>query len=211
MSKYHPLSTQLSFIKRTVGLGLAFAALTWLGGCAHPIVITPQLQMLETKSGPISTKNAGYFIAKSDREKQVITPGGGGDKVSYYPYKELEPALYKALTGVFNRVYTLESLDNKDYIAKQNIKFIFVPQIETASSSTGILTWPPTDFIVSIDCSAMDESGKILWKTKVNESGHAEYQEFLGDFALSAKRASEKAFKVFQDALVNAPEFLHGK
>lgn len=167
--------------------------------------------MLEPKGGPVSGRNVAYFISRENREKQVITPGGGGDKISYFPYKDLETAYYKSLSGVFNRVYTLDSLSNQEYIRTNNIAYIFVPTITTNSSSSGVLTWPPTDFTITIDTTASDAAGKQIWTNHVTGSGHAEYSEFLSDFPLSSKRAGENTFKQFQDAVLNAPEFEHSK
>lgn len=193
---------------RWTSMGLLFSVLF---GCAHPIVISPPTIGLEAKSGPVSKKNVGYFISKENREKQVITEGGGGDKVSYFPYKDLEVAFYKSLTGVFNRVHSLDVPSNRDYLKSNEISFVFIPTIETSSSSASIITWPPTDFTITVETIANDASGNRVWSHRVSESGHAEYSEFLSDFALSSKRAGEKTFKALQDALLKAPEFGHGK
>lgn len=182
-----------------------------LTGCAHPIVIAPPTHNLEPKAGPVSNKNVAYFISRENREKQVITAGGGGDKVSYYPYKDLETAYYKSLSGVFGRVYTLDSLNNTDYLRANNISFVFVSTIETDSSSTGVFTWPPTDFSITLDTTATDPDGKRIWANRVTGKGHAEYQEFMSDFPLSSKRAAEQAFKLLQEALIGATEFGHAK
>lgn len=207
---FNILLPNFKYIRSASCIALA-AGIVLLGGCAHPIVISPPTHTLETKSGPVTNKNAAYFISKDNREKQVTTAGGGGDKVSYYPYKDLETAYYKSLSGVFNRVYTLDSLNNGEYLRSNNISFVFVPIIETESSSTGVLTWPPTDFSVTLESTVTDTGGKPVWSNRVTGKGHAEYQEFLSDFALSSKRAGEQAFKAFQDALVSAPEFGHAK
>lgn len=180
-------------------------------GCAHPIVIAPPTHGLEPKTGPVSTKSVAYFISRENREKQVITDGGGGDKVSYFPYKDLETAFYKSLSGVFGRVYTLDSPGNQDYLRVNNIKFVFTPTIETHSFSTGVFTWPPTDFSITLDTIATDADGKRVWNKRITGNGHAEYQEFLSDFALSSKRAGEQTFRLLQEALISAPEFGHEK
>jgi hypothetical protein len=31
-------------------------------------------------------KKAAYYISDEDRAREVTTPGGGGDKVRYFPY-----------------------------------------------------------------------------------------------------------------------------
>ena len=76
----------------------------FITGCAHPIIITPELQSLKRQQGDFILATAGYYISPADRSKKVVTPGGGGDRVAYYPYKELEPALQKVLFNIFQDV-----------------------------------------------------------------------------------------------------------
>jgi hypothetical protein len=151
-------------------------------------------------------KNVGYYISKENRDKQVITAGGGGDKVSYYPYKELEPALQKALSNVFHRVYTLQSPTDTQAIETQGIAYVFVPTISTNSSSDSVLTWPPTRFTVVLACKAVDPQGKTIWERQFTGEGAAEFGEFKSDFSLAAKRASASAFGQFQQALARDEE-----
>ncbi len=164
---------------------------------------------MELKHGgaqPID-KNVGYYISKEDREKQVTTPGGGGDKVSYYPYREMEPALYKTLSNVFRRAYALDSHNDSQTIQAKTIAFVFTPRIATNSSSESALTWPPTKFTVILSCQAVDPSGKTVWEKQFKGEGTAEFEEFKKDFSLAAKRASQSTFEQFQRALANDPEF----
>jgi hypothetical protein len=49
-------------------------------GCAHPIAITPT-STIERPDKPLVKKNVAYVMTDADREKQVTTEGGGGDKV----------------------------------------------------------------------------------------------------------------------------------
>ena len=57
-------------------------------GCAHSIQLAPDLDDLRMTavSDPID-KNVGYYISVADRTAEVVTPGGGGDDVKYFPYK----------------------------------------------------------------------------------------------------------------------------
>lgn len=61
-----------------------------LFACAHPITINPSLTAQRSDNNLFSTKIAGYVMTEADRAKQVTTEGGGGDKISYFPYKDLE-------------------------------------------------------------------------------------------------------------------------
>jgi len=189
---------------------LSLALLVLCTACAHTIVTTPDLSQLKYGDGQPIDKNVGYYISKEDREKKVTTPGGGGDKVSYFPYKELEPAIFKALSNVFQRVYALDALDAPDdaqTIQAKSIIFVFTPRIATNSSSESALTWPPTKFTVILSCKAVDGSGKTVWENQFTGEGAAEFDEFKHDFSLSAKRASQSAMKQFQDAVMKEPAF----
>lgn len=176
------------------------------GGCAHSIVTTPDLGELKHGGMDPIDRNVGYYISKEDRERQVTTPGGGGDKVSYFPYKELEPALYKALSNVFRRAYPLESPDDAQAMQAKGISLVFTPTIATNSSSDSALTWPPTKFTVILACKAIDASGKTIWEKQFTGEGAAEFSEFRTDFSMAAKRASLSTFQQFQKALASDPE-----
>ncbi len=185
----------------------AYTMVVILSACAHPIVITPELAKLDRKDVSTIDKNVAYVISKSDRDKEVITPGGGGDKVKYYPYKELEGAIQKVLSNVFGKVIALDSIGDAQFIRDNNIKFLFQPAIKTMSSSPSAFTWPPTDFTVDLTCIAVDANGKEVWKKSIVGKGHAEFAEFKSDLSLSAKRASEDAFLQFQREINSSDEF----
>ena len=54
----------------------------------------------------------------------VVTPGGGGDKISYQPYRDIETAFYKMLTNVFGNVTKLKTPKDADAISRrQNVRF----------------------------------------------------------------------------------------
>jgi hypothetical protein len=189
------------------GVLASLLALTLLSGCAHPILIGPDNTKLPTTSSSLSPKtlSVGYFISDADRARRVITPGGGGDKVEYAPYKDLEPGLFRVLGNVFTDVHVLKSPDDKAYIVAKGIKLILRPTINTNSSSPSPFTWPPTNFEVLIDVQAVDAAGTTVWKTTVSGKGQAEFSEFKSDFGLAAKRASEAALTNLQAALVASP------
>lgn len=182
----------MEFVRRI----LLFSVVLISSGCAHAILVAPDTDRLpNAATAGRSTKAVGYYISAADRSNVFTTAGGGGDKVSYSPYKDLEPALYHALSNRFERVYSLPSGEDHAFIAEKNIQFVFTPRFETQSSSSSLLTWPPTDFSVTIDVSAIDSAAKIVWQTHVTGAGHAEFSEFKRDFGLAAKRAAEQAFQ----------------
>lgn len=175
--------------------------------CAHPIVITPNLGDLSAREFSKIDKVVGYYIAKEDRERSVITPGGGGDKIQYKPYNDLEPALQKVLANTFSDVLTMPAPNDKAFIQSNKISFVFVPLIATDSSSDSAFTWPPTHFSVNLQCKAMDASGRVIWEKNVSETGQATFSEFKNDLPLAAKRAMTKALQALQADIGKAAVF----
>ncbi len=177
-------------------LATSIVAITLLSGCSHKISISPSLEDIrETQVEKKVDVNVGYYISKHNKEQKVTTPGGGGDKVEYTPYQDTEGALNTILLKVFDRVYSLKSINDKKYIESKNIKYIFTPTITTNSSSESAFTWPPTKFTVVLKCEAISLDGTKIWEETVYAQGNAEYDEFKENFSLSSQRATEKAFK----------------
>lgn len=175
-------------------------------GCAHPIDIAPKMSTLE--QGATSkkiAKNVGYYISPEDRGREVTTPGGGGDKVTYFPYRDLEPGLFKMLLNNFQDVQVLKSLDDRNLVASKKISYVIVPRIETTSSSGSAFTWPPTDFTVSLECRALSPNGDVIWQTTAKGEGKATFSEFKSDFSLAGRRASEQALLELEKQLRSSP------
>ena len=190
----------MSIQRWMMGAALAVAAL--MTGCAHPISVTASdFGRIKATSPTKIQKPVGYYIASEDLAREVVTPGGGGDKVSYRPYKDLEPAIYKALSEVFVTVNKLESTAPRD-----DIQLMIVPKITTASSSDSVLTWPPTSFTVELVCRVTDRKGAPVTEVKAIGMGRAEFTEFKTDFSLSAKRAAQEAIGNLIKALEESPQ-----
>lgn len=185
-------------------LVLVIAAIT---GCAHPFVISPDIS---TINAPAATKridkSVGYYISPAERNKAVITPGGGGDKVKYYPYKDIETGFYKMLTNVFTKVTVLKSPTDQGALTSAGIQYVIVPTITTDSSSSSLMTWPPTDVTVNLKCDVSDAKGNAVASALVTGTGHAEFSEFKSDFSLSGERASQDALIKMQQKLLDIPE-----
>jgi hypothetical protein len=179
----------------------------FVSGCAHPITINPDFSKMERDATqqPIN-KSVGYFIAPAVRDLPVETPGGGGDKVSYLPYRDLEPAIYKMLSNVFASVTRLAAATGDPAVQKNNLVLIVTPKITTTSSSSSALTWPPTTFGVELSLDVADATGKPVMNYKSLGEGKAEFSEFKADYALSARRASQDALLKMQRTLLSAPE-----
>lgn len=183
---------------------LAAAAVTV--GCAHQINITPPLNTLDVQNVVKIDKAVGYYISPADRSKEVETPGGGGDKVKYFPYQESKPALKQVLSNRYTKVVAVSSLEDRQFIASNGIAYVFIPVITTDSGSDSAFTWPPTRFTVNLDCRAVDGAGATVWQTKVSGQGNAQFSEFKHDMSLSARRASRDAFLRLQQEITAAKE-----
>jgi hypothetical protein len=178
-------------------------SVVYLAGCAHPIVITPRTDKLPQANSKIIQKNVGYYISKTDHAMEVTTDGGGGDQIKYKPYADLDSGIYKVLLNIYKNVVKMTSMD-KTVIAKNNISYVFTPKIKTKSSSSGVFTWPATDFEIELTMQARDANGNALWSKVVTAKGHAEYDEFKSDFQLSSRRASEELLNKLQKEILAA-------
>ena len=189
---------------RWLGVSVAVIALT---GCAHGIVISPDLTTIQASGDakPIA-KNVGYYISDEQRSSEVTTEGGGGDKVSYHPYRDTETAFYKMLSNVFTNVTVLKSANDADELSKNNVVYVIKPTITTESSSPSPFTWPPTKFTVNLGLEVDDAKGQQVVTKQVAGQGAAEFDEFKHDFSLSGRRASQDALLKMQGELQNAPE-----
>lgn len=184
----------------------AVAALVVLAGCAHPIQIATDKSAPATPVEKKVGKNIGFVLPDALLTKEVITPGGGGDKVSYLPYRDLEVPIYSTLSNVFANATKLKAPDDRAAIDKAQLAYILTPEITTDSSSESALTWPPTRFTINLTCTVTDLNGKVVFKQVVTGQGNAEFSEFKRNFSLSAQRASENMLSNLQKALSEAPE-----
>ncbi|EGK70401.1 MAG: hypothetical protein GY848_18065 [Methyloversatilis sp.] len=178
-----------------------------LGACSHPIVITPDADKISAVSDDRKiNKRVGYYMTLAQRDAPVVTPGGGGDSIKYYPYRDIEGGFYRVLSNVFSDVTLLKSTNDQETLDKYEVVLIIKPEIRTTSQSSSIVTWPPTDFSVELTCQITDRSGKGIAETRVTGQGKAEFSEFVSDFSLAGKRASFDALMKTQDALLNLQE-----
>lgn len=184
---------------------LALSACLLLGACAHPITINPKADF--SPAGSPVQKSVAYLVEEADRAREVTTPGGGGDMISYFPYRDLEPGIFQVLSAIFSKVTLIRKLDD-ERIATNAVQMVFVPKITTSSSSSGVFTWPPTQFSVTIDYKVRDAAGRQTYSNTLVGNGGATFDEFMAakDFALAARRASEDALNRFGEQVRAAPE-----
>ena len=177
---------------RYARLSLTAVIISLLAACAHPINLEPT-KLPERDEAKLVAKTVGYVLTDTDRAKEVTTPGGGGDKVSYYPYRDMEKAIRASLRAVYQDVTSLKSSNDAAAIRQAGVAYIFLPEISTASSSSSALTWPPTQFTVNVICTVTDPQGAVLAKVASTGNGAAEFAEFKSDLSLSARRAVAEA------------------
>ena len=185
---------------------LFLSSVVFAFGCAHQIEITPKVDALRD-NGDKLPKSVALVITDEQKQLQVTTPGGGGDKVTYTPYADLNTPLYVTLSEVFDKVYLVGSEAEKQSIQDKSVDYVMVPEIITNSSSNSAFTWPPTDFTTQLSCNFYDRDENLVTTINVTGDGKAEFKEFTSDFSLSARRSTEEAMKALR-AEVRANEAL---
>lgn len=178
-------------------LPLAAALLALLTACAHPIGISPLETPVRNEAG-LSPKKVAYVMTDADRGKEVTTAGGGGDKVSYFPYRDLEKSIRDALRAVYSDVFVVKSASDREAIASFGVSYVFSPSITTTTESPSLLTWPPTKFGIDLTCEVSDPEGKAVATVKAQSNGTAEFSEFKSDFGLAGRRAASQLSEQFK-------------
>lgn len=183
---------------------LAIAIVGTLAGCAHSINVAPDLTKIDGQSEGFDYRSAsvGYHIPSDLLSLEVTTPGGGGDNVRYYPYRDIEAGYERVLSNVFSGVVKLSSTPDYARIKQLGIDYIIQPQIVTGSGSTGFFTWPPTNFTVDLTNSIRDENGIVIADPRVVGVGTAETTERLSEHGVAGKRAMNDALSKMQAALL---------
>lgn len=182
---------------------IAFIAM--LAGCAHPIAIQAE-KTPERVEATLTQKKVAYAMTEVDRNKQVITPGGGGDRVSYYPYRDLEKGMREALRSIYLDVVVVTSATDTNAVRESGALLVFTPEIITISSSPSPFTWPPTQFTTEIVCKVTDASGLEISRIRVIGTGNAEFTEFKSNFGLAANRAGTDATAQLSKAIRTEPK-----
>lgn len=184
----------------------SLAACVALFGCAHPISMAPDSASVSADSTTRINKQVGFHISEASRALEVTSAGGGGDKVRYFPYRDIETGLYKALGEVFTGVTKVANPKDTAAIAASGVTLLIVPEVTTTSSSSSMLTWPPTQFSVMLNCTVVDAKGQTLTAIRVEGNGLADFSEFKSNFSLAAVRASSDALRKLVKALAESRE-----
>ena len=170
-------------------LAAALATAALLAGCSHPITMITETAPPRSVAHLIPKKVA-YVMTDAQRDLQVTTAGGSGDRVSYYPYRDLEKSVRDALRGVYRNVIVLRTAGDAKANEAAGVSLVFTPQIKTDSSSSSWVTWPPTAFTAEVTCVVTDTSGVEVTRVRAVGNGTAEFGEFNGDYGLAARRAA---------------------
>ena len=183
---------------------LAITAVLLVAGCAHPITVIPDASRLERSStAPVRiAANVGYYIPPAASSIEITTPGGGGDNVRYFPYRDIETGFQKMLSNVFASAVKLNSISDSSGIARDRIDYVIVPEIVTTSGGSGLFTWPPTSFTVDLTCNVRDSSGTLIASPRVVGAGGAETSERLPEHGIAGRRAMEDALLKMQASLL---------
>lgn len=197
MTKLLAFPTQLLARLSIIGAILVMA------GCAHPVSVRADVNYPSDRT--IDT-SVGYFISDANRKLEVTTPAGGGDKMRYFPYRDMEPAILSTLGSVFRKVYSVPEAGRAAYIADHHLTFVFEPILTTNSSSNSAIFWPATDFDLTIKVTALNTNGQTVWNRDFTGHGHVEKGRSLMDVP-PAKEAAAEAFGKLRKALMEDPQF----
>lgn len=195
-------------MKRLLNILFALVIAVLTVGCAHPISLTADAgKLVGTAKVTKTDRKVGLVVTDDQKKLELQTPGGGGDKVSYFPYRDLESGMYVALSESFSSVSRVSSLSDPKAKA-EGLSLMFVPDVATTSYSPSLLTWPPTVFTITLGMDIKDANNVTLKKVQVQGEGRAEFDEFKSDFSLSAKRAAEDAMKKLIKAIADVKDSL---
>ena len=172
-------------------LAVALATAALQAGCAHPLTMITETAPPRSVAHLIPKKVA-YVMTDAQRDLQVTTAGGSGDRVSYYPYRDLEKSIRDALRGVYRNVIVVRTASDAKANEAAGVSLVFTPQIKTDSSSSSWVTWPPTAFTAEVSCVVTDTAGAEVTRVRATGNGTAEFGEFNGDYGLAARRAARQ-------------------
>ncbi|MDP9601737.1 UNVERIFIED_ORG: hypothetical protein J2W38_001523 [Variovorax paradoxus] len=170
---------------------IALSALLLLAGCVHPITMITETAPARSQAHLVPKKVA-YVMTDADRDLEVVTPGGSDDRVSYYPYRDLEKSIRDALRAVYRDVIVLRTAGDAKANEAAGVSLVFSPRIKTDSSSSSWISWPPTSFTAEVSCVVSDAAGAEVTRVRAVGNGTAEFGEFKGDFGLAARRAATR-------------------
>lgn len=109
-------------------------------------------------------KKVAYAMTDADRAKQVITEGGGGDRVSYYPYRDLEKAIRESLRSVYADVVVIRSAADANDATGQEVTRVLV-----AGSGDAEFSEFKSNFSLAASRAGTDLASKLSADIRANE------------------------------------------
>ena len=174
--------------------------LVFFTACIHDITIAPDTASLK-KIRPVTIhRSVAYYIPKELYILSVQTPGGNNDTLRYTPYIDTEEALSKVLNNVFTKVTKVQSLDEA-LMKEKGIQFLFVPHIDTMSSSNSNVDWQPTKFNIVLKVKVY-KGKKELFSSYAQGKGIANFGRYQRDATYAVKIATSSAFLQLQDEII---------
>jgi hypothetical protein len=179
-----------------------------LTACAHPMLVKPDLDAAKVaQPHDRLPQKVGLYIPDNLKSLEVTTAGGGGDKVRYKPYADMETGIFQVLNETFSDTVVLSSRTDADAIAKHSLNYIVEPHIDTQSSSNGVFTWMATDFEVKLTCKFTDPTGNLLATVSSDGTGHSDFSELKHNMSAAGEHAATDALVKLRTAIQAAPEF----
>lgn len=163
-----------------IQIALIAILVAFLFGCAHPISVTPSEVARSSEMLEKIKSRVGVYISPESLELEVTTPGGGGDSVRYFPYRDIEVAFYKMLENIFEDVVKVTKIDDSINNQRSKISYIASPEILTNSGATTLFGWAPTNFSVDLTTNIRDVSGNTLYNPRVIGVGSASVDLGIG-------------------------------
>jgi len=184
---------------------LLLLPLLLLSGCVHDISVAPELSKIK-KVRPVTIyRSVAYYIPSDLLDQSAKTPAGNNDELAYTPYRDTEPALRKVLENVFTEVYRIDSLDDPK-IGKHDIRFIFLPQIETMSYSNSNVDWQPTKFNFILKVKFLTPDRQQRHESYALGKGIANFGRYEQNPTYAVEIASRSAFLQLQDEIITKRE-----
>jgi hypothetical protein len=145
-----------------------------------------------------SSATIAVYIPPELLALEVTTPGGGGDNVRYFPYRDFESGYRKVLNNVFSGAVQLTSAPDYSRLSQQGIDYFIQPEIVTQSGGSGLFTWPPTNFSVDLTNTVRNQNGLQVATSRVLGVGTAETSDRLSEHGIAGRRAMEDALAKLQ-------------
>jgi hypothetical protein len=123
--------------------------------------------------------------------------------VRYFPYRDFEAGFRLMLTNVFEKVEKLAAKPAAGEASKDGYAYVLEPVVTTSSGSTGVVTWPPTNFTVDLMTQIRDANGNLVASPRaVGTHSVAGVMDMGGNFGVTGQMAMQDALLKNQSMLL---------